>query len=72
MAGLLGTVTGIMQSLAGGRIDQADQERMMRGIGFALAATAAGLLLAMGAFSGRALFGRRTEEMVQSAARRVS
>ena len=72
MAGLLGTVTGIMQALAGGRTDVSDQERMMRGVGFALAATAAGLLLAMGAFSGRALFGRRTEEIMQSAARRVS
>ena len=69
MAGLLGTVTGIMQSFALGGSDPADQARMMHGVAFALSATAAGLLLAMGAFSGRAMFGRRTEELVQSATR---
>ena len=72
MAGLLGTVTGIMQSLAIGSGNTSDQEQMMRGIGLALSATAMGLLLAMGAFSGRALFGRRTDEVLQSAQRRIA
>jgi hypothetical protein len=72
MAGLLGTVTGIMQSFAGGRGGGLDQQQLMQGIGFALTATAVGLLLAMGAFSGRAVFARRTEELAAQAARRVS
>jgi hypothetical protein len=72
MAGLLGTVTGIMQSFAGSGEGRPDQAQLMAGIGFALTATAIGLLLAMGAFSGRALFGRRTDELIQAAARRVA
>ncbi len=72
MAGLLGTVTGIMQSFAGARADGFDQERLVSGIGLALTATAAGLLLAMAAFSGRALFGRRTDEATHAAARRIA
>lgn len=72
MAGLLGTVTGIMQSFAGARAAGFDQEQLVSGIGLALTATAAGLLLAMGAFSGRALFGRRTDEATQAAARRIA
>ena len=69
MAGLLGTVTGIMLSFTGHGGQPDDQDRMMRGVGLALSATAVGLLLAMAALSGRAVFGRRTEELEQRAER---